>query len=638
MADLNTTQNDPIRNPANALGSPSNRDKYPNPFFDLAQQYMPPTIRELFRWCTFYYYNSPIIGSSIQKISKYPITDLIIEDSNTSVQKFWQNFFSRHLPIKSKLIEANLDYFVYGNAFCSMFFPFNRFLICHNCKKSHHIKHATWKFDGGSGNFNLTCTCGHTGPSKVKDVQYKDLSAVKLIRWNPENIRIKYNEYTGRSIYMYSVPSKLRGRILGGDVDIVEDTPMVVIQAVIRNKLIRLDSTNFRHMKSPTLAEQDQGWGKPKILHVLKEMYYFYTLRRAQESIALEHIVPFDIIYPMPNAQQDPYMHTDLGSWRTKIEDVIRKHRHDPNFKAVIPIPVGFGRLGGDGKAMMLGPEISSLNQTITGGMGIPQEFVFGGLQYTGSSISLRSLENDFIQNRTEHVDLVYWIMSKVSSYAKVPVPKNIRFADFRMADDVQRNQQTLALNAAGKISDRTLLTEFGFNFELEIRRRAEEAYIQNQLNELLSKGQARIQGETQLIGAVYQQKVNDLLASLQMHQQGAPQLVGPDGQPQPQQAQAQAPGQVTEDPNAAPQGQPSVMGDAPLEQPQFVDNQQPMKDKPIKNQTPMEADINNRVNMWAAKIHKMDKGTAQQTLTELKAKLPDIGAKVEEAYHAAKS
>src|SRR5690606_35126205 len=159
----------------------------------------------------------------------------------------------------------------------------------------------------------------------------------------------------------------------------------------------RFNDDNFRHLRRPTLAEQDQGWGKPLIIHVLKDMFYLYTLRRAQEAIALEHIVPFDMIYPMPNAQQDPYIHVNLANWRSEIEGVIKQHRRDPNFKAVIPIPVGFGRLGGDGKAMMLTPELNYLTQTIVGGMGIPQEFIFGGLNYTGSSISLRTLENDFI-------------------------------------------------------------------------------------------------------------------------------------------------------------------------------------------------------------------------------------------------
>jgi hypothetical protein len=69
------------------------------------------------------------------------------------------------------------------------------------------------------------------------------------------------------------------------------------------------------------------------------------------------------------------------------------------------------------------------------------------------------------------------------------------------MADDIQKNQQLIGLNAAGKVSDQTLLTELGYDYETEKRKQIEEAYLQNHINEILAKGQAKGQGEAQLIG-----------------------------------------------------------------------------------------------------------------------------------------
>lgn len=376
----------------NDLNSPTDRNvvpslqlsdfrgqRYPNQFFDLAQQYMPPTIKELFRWCTFYYYNSPLIGATMKKVSRYPITDLIFEDAQDSTRELWETVLTKELKIKEKLIEMNLDFHVYGNCFVSIHLPFTRFLICRSCKESQPIRQWDWTFRGSDFHFSGKCTkCGHTGAVDVKDVPYKDRKAIRIIRWNPENMHIKYNEYTGRYIYMYTVPPKLRNLILRGDKDILEDTPLIVIEAMSKRKMIRLHPENIFHLKSPTLAEQDQGWGKPAIIHVLKDMYYFYTLRRAQEAIALEHIVPLDMIYPLPNAQQDPYIHTDLASWRVQVEHIIRRHRRDPNYKAVVPVPMGTMRIGGDGKMLMLSPELQYLNQTVVGGLGMSAEMLFG--------------------------------------------------------------------------------------------------------------------------------------------------------------------------------------------------------------------------------------------------------------------
>ena len=57
--------------------------RYPSPFFDLGQQYVPTSVRELFRWCSFYFYNSSLVGAAIRKISRYPITDPIFEEAVT---------------------------------------------------------------------------------------------------------------------------------------------------------------------------------------------------------------------------------------------------------------------------------------------------------------------------------------------------------------------------------------------------------------------------------------------------------------------------------------------------------------------------------------------------------------------------
>lgn len=619
---LSNPSNPPNTNPNIALGS--NRGaRYPNQFFDLSQQYMPPTIKELFRWCTFYYYNSPLIGAAIKKVSRYPITDLILEDEHESTRDLWSKVLNDFLKIKDRLMEVNLDYHVYGNSFVSLHLPFTRFLICKNCKHRQPIRQWNWSFRASVHSFSGTCSsCNHTGDVGVKDVPYRDLKAVKLIRWNPENMQIKYNEYTGRYVYMYMVPAKLKNAILRGDKDILEDIPLVVLEAIRKRRLIRFSEDNLLHLKNPTLAEQDQGWGKPAIIHVLKDMFYFYTLRRAQEAIALEHIVPFDVIYPLPNAQQDPYIHTDLAGWRTQIESVIEKHRRDPNFKAVIPIPVGFGRLGGDGKALLLSPELNYLTQTVVGGMGIPSEMLMGGMNWTGSSVTLRMLENDFIQNRSQLLDLVYWIKNKLRIWMTLPDCKKMKFADFRMADDIQKNQQLIGLNAQGKVSDQTLLTELGYDYDQEIKKMLEEIYVKNYMMDLQSKGGAKSQGEAQLIQFNYQQKLQELTNKAQEEAQKKIHEVGEMtqlGNEQMMLDQA-APGQ-----EALPPGQeahPSGGMEAPSEL-------QPGVPAPPN---PQEM-IDTKVNSWANQLAGIDPGRARMTIAEIKMKMPDIGSALERAY-----
>ena len=649
MADLTDTSNEGNLSPSLTFENGQGQ-RYPNQFFDLSQQYMPPTIKELFRWCTFYYYNSPLIGSALKKVSRYPITDLIFEDQHESNRDAWKTILVDELKMKDKLMEVNLDYHVYGNAFVSLHMPFIRFLICPECKTRQPIRNWEWQFQVSSYTFHGACPsdgCNYHGRLNVKDVPYKDRRAVKLLRWSPENIHLKFNDFTGRYVYMYSIPSKLKNAIYRGDKDVLEDIPLVVLEALQKRRMIRLNPDNIKHLKAPTLAEQDQGWGKPTIIHVLKDMYYFYTLRRAQEAIALEHIIPFDMIYPMPNAQQDPYIHTDLGSWRTQIQNIIKRHRRDPNFKAVIPIPVGFARVGGDGKALLLSPEMNYLTQTIVGGMGIPQEFLFGGLNYTGSSISLRTLENDFIQNRSQLLDLVYWVKDKIRIWLSLPDIKKMKFADFRMADDVQRNQQLIGLNAQQKVSDKTLLTELGYDFDQEVKKIIEETFIKNYLLDLQSKGGAKSQGEAQLIQFNYQQKIQEIAEKAQKdamkkmreeQNQGmiadnaglGTSIPGEEGMDaaamQAQQQGMLPPGDQQQ--MAASEGWAGAGGEAPA----VGTAGHPAQGAPLGGS--VDADIENKVQSWAQKLMGMDQAQARITIAEIKAKMPGIGKAVEDKFN----
>jgi hypothetical protein len=40
------------------FGDARNKSRYPSPFFDISQQYIPPTIKELFKWVYFYSTNN----------------------------------------------------------------------------------------------------------------------------------------------------------------------------------------------------------------------------------------------------------------------------------------------------------------------------------------------------------------------------------------------------------------------------------------------------------------------------------------------------------------------------------------------------------------------------------------------------
>ena len=54
---------------------------YPNPFFDLAKNFIPKNIKTLFKYCRTFFYTNAFIRNVITKLTEYPITDILLDSS-----------------------------------------------------------------------------------------------------------------------------------------------------------------------------------------------------------------------------------------------------------------------------------------------------------------------------------------------------------------------------------------------------------------------------------------------------------------------------------------------------------------------------------------------------------------------------
>ncbi len=487
--------------------------KYPNPFFDLANNYVPKNIKTLFKFCRDYYYTNGFLRNVITKLTEYPITDILYESNiSKEIKKKYDSIFNEHLHIKSFLIEVGLDYFTYGNSFITVMMKEKRFLQCTHCKYESVFDEFK---DVSLKGFSFIGTCPKCKTTKVGlNATDRPISAIenfRLVRLAPENITIDYNPLTGRCLYYYDIPQKLKSKILSNDRSVLADIPLIFLESLKKKKKIQLDNDNLYHLKYPSLAEEDMGWGKPMILPAIKDIYYLQLLRRGNEAIINEHLVPKKVVSPA-NTVLDPFSQLSLGKWKSEIESTLKKWKHDPNYIAVMPIPIQYQEMGGNARMLMATPELRFQEEIIINSMGVPLEFIKGGTSWTGSSISLRIVENHFLNYRELLEDFLnFFLIKKLNTFLGLP-PIRVYFKRFKMSDDSESKQLAMNLNSMGKLSDARLLDDFGYDYNEEIqairKSRAEALDLQ-----IIEKAKiAEAEGQAMMISAKYQARANKVM------------------------------------------------------------------------------------------------------------------------------
>ena len=493
--------------------------RYPSPFFDVSQQFLPADQGQLHKWCRYYFLTNPIINAACSKMAEYPVTPLLFETEDPKLQAMYKEL-EMVLKLRDFQVEVGLDYFVYGNAFVSVFFPMTKYLICSKCGERHRASSSRSRYKWRNLKFHLKCrNCKHEGYAKEFDQYLQSIRDIRLVRWNPENIKIKYNEITGQSKYYFKLPKATVNDIKVGDKDTIESIPSEFLDAARKSKALLFNKENIYHLKRPTIAQKDQGWGTPLLYPVLKDAFYLQVMKKAQESVLMEHIVPLRMIYPGPatGGNDGPYGSYNLSNWKAKVDAEINTWKRDNNYIPVLPVNVGFQQFGGNARALMMYQEMRMISEQMLAGAGIPQEFIFGGLQWSGSNTSLRALENMLLgYNRQRHELIIDFVIRKIARFMRWPFV-NARFEKFKMADDLQRAMFYLQLNQAQKISDRRLMEEIGENFDLETERMGSEIKKQLQSNRKMQVATADIQGEAALKSSRYQAKAQEIQQRAQM-------------------------------------------------------------------------------------------------------------------------
>jgi hypothetical protein len=131
--------------------------------------------------------------------------------------------------------------------------------------------------------------------------------------------------------------------------------------------------------------------------------------------------------------------------------------------------------MGGQGRSLLTLGEVKEAEDNIIAAMGIPREFLYGGLSFSGSAITLRMLENQLETYASGLNSQLEWIIEQV---AKILGWKTVEasFVPFRLIDDAQQKQLLLNINSMKPlVSDGTILDMLNIDINKERAKRQQE-------------------------------------------------------------------------------------------------------------------------------------------------------------------
>lgn len=497
---MSNISNSTVVSPESSRRYPLNGVDYPLRFFNMMHFQRPKTLNEIFKWCIILNESHGLLDRLTDTMARYPITPIIVTNDIGEDRSFWSKLLNNTLAIQDELVKNGKDYYTFGNCIVTIVPPFKRYLCCPKCNTymQHCInddneveKNFDWKFRDYK--FFAKCSkkdCGYNGSMIVKDEFLTGdafLEKIKIHRWPIQFIKVRNLGIAGKKRIYYRIEDKYTIPIKKGDKFVVSNIPETFILACKANQnnpIIELPSDLTFHYEHEGITEPEwEGLSKPFFFSAWKDIFMSFVLRKAQECIASDHLIPTRFLFPSqnPGSGRDPLSQIDGGSWMNIITTQLKRQQNDPNEIGIVPFPIGYQALGGQGKVMSLREEIELQDRRILTQMGIPPELIYGGMTWSGSNISLRMLENLFLYYINKQNTFLRFFVKYAARMSGKVAPSEIKLKPFRMADDIQQMNLLSGLGMTGRISETTALSQIsGIDLASEAKQmEVDREYVQ---------------------------------------------------------------------------------------------------------------------------------------------------------------
>lgn len=481
----------------------SHTDNAPSPFLDYASLYLPTNLNEAFEIAELMYYTNRTFAQAVEYVVSYFTgTEINVLAKDEEKAHEYKQFLIEKMDIKSVLFAIGRDVKVYGNSCISVLAPFKRFLTCSSCGASRPIEEVDYKFTLNHG-FSYKCeSCGKAcqvlNPDDRPTMQENQ---VYIKRWFIKNIKIVSHQYGGTPDYFYEIPIAEVSQIQAGNKKFLESAPWGIIQSVRAGTMFQFTPGMLYHFSLGNLSDIKLGeWGLPPVIAGFRDAYLAQILKRNNECIALDHMLPIRMVTPASIGVGGDFMKSvNIGSFGQQVMRSVERARKDPTGWQWLPMPVNYQLLGGEGKQFVAPDLLEQAQADFLNGLGVPVEMYRKTLSAQTAPFAARLFEAGEVHFLHGLQGALSWILDRVSAILNW-LPCEVTLARPTHADDIERRMLMLQMMMQGVAAEQDVLTLFGLDWKETFKKRQSEQEFKMREEKLYQDKMQKAQENEQII------------------------------------------------------------------------------------------------------------------------------------------
>lgn len=507
-------------------------DKFNDPFVLNSSLYIPKKFRSNLDLAAYLAAQFPAYTQAVKRIVSHFITDVqfIGDQGDTKEKDNLKHYLIQQLDLLEVLQQAGMEYFIYGNAFLRIYYPFNRYLV--DRRNGRYKEYSVQSF-GDDIKFDVTTMTYEvpdpmqSGPveyrNKVKfefrDFKCTDPKKIKIMHVDPRRMTLHMNYASGTIDYIWRFDEFFIADVKAGNkIWQINETPRKMLESIRDNKDFKFNSSHIFHMANNFISGISyNGWGIPNILLNYRAIHQMAVLRCINEAIGLDYMLPIRLLSPAQSGQgggADASAALNMGPWTASMRRLIQNKRQDPTALHIVPFPVTYQELGGTGKTLVPTELMQFAEDQVMNATGCPAELQRMSLQTAEVPTAIRMFESVFNPLYHKLNKLVQWVNVSIRRFMDKPVI-SVKLTPPTMADDLEIRHIYLQLAAGGEVSRQTAYKPFGVDNAIEEAKRRMQEDVQ------IQKEQQRIQQEAEREATLG--SADQTLSAMMQAQQGPP-------------------------------------------------------------------------------------------------------------------